>query len=248
MTRQVITGIVTAAALFIAGCTSTSSVQPSGATSAQGGTLRFALSNGDEDVEALAKNIFTGAHGDSEAVEHIWVSIKEVQIHTAGSDSGSGWKSVATPNARFDFLELVDGLTAPLGLHALPAGHYTQIRLFLDDQVADDEGEYPNSVVIDGEAFPLTIPSVYKTGIKCVRSFFIEEGEETEICLKFDVLKAIHYTAGNGYMMHPAYRTYKCDLAETTDDNNTDSTGEDDTDWDQYYEDYYNDYYYDLEE
>lgn len=224
MTRQIITGIVVAAALFIAGCT-TSSVQPTD----QNGTLRFALSNGDEDVEGLAKNIFTGANGDAEAVEHIWLSIKEVQIHTSGSDEENGWRTVATPDARFDFLELVNGLTAPLDLYALPAGHYTQIRLFLEDQTVNEDGEYPNSVVINGESFPLTIPSVYKTGIKCVRSFFIEEDEVTEICLKFDVIKAIHYTAGNGYMMHPAYRTYKCDLSDTTDDSD-DTSGEENGD------------------
>jgi hypothetical protein len=246
MTRQIITGIVTAAALFIAGCSTTSSVQPTdnSITGAKGGTLRLSFSSGDE-ADGLVKNIFNGAHGDAEAVEHIWVTIKEVQIHTSGNAEENGWKTVATPGARFDFLELVNGLTAPLGLHALPAGHYTQIRLFLEDQVENEDGEYPNAVVINGESFPLTIPSVYKTGIKCVRSFFIEEDEVTEICLRFDVIKAIHYSEGNGYMMHPAYQTYKCDGSDDSEDQDD---SDDDEEFGDDYEDYYYETYYEFDE
>ena len=216
------------AAFLIASCSS-----PVKMTS-DTGTLRLNLANGDgSTAEALAKQLQDGGNGHIDGVEHVWITIKEVQLHTSGGNGhDEGWQTVATPEQQFDFLELVNGLTAPLDLYALPAGHYTQIRLILEE--GGDTDDPVNSVVVNGETAPLTIPSAYQTGIKCVRSFFIEEGEETEICLAFDVLKAINYSAGNGYMMKPAYRTFKCDgtVDDPDDDDSSDeeTTGDEDTD------------------
>lgn len=186
------------------------------------GSLRLSLSNGDEAVANLAKMVFAGQTQQTDSVEHIWITIKEVQLHIASDPSENGWRTVATPNKKFDFLSLVNGLTAPLDLYALPAGHYTQIRLMLGDDVEDCEDCYDgtipaNTIVINGETYPITIPSAWRTGIKCVRSIFIKEGEKTEICLAFDVFSAIHYSAAIGYMMKPAYRTFKCDGSEPPD-------------------------------
>jgi len=209
MRKTIILALATA--IVGIGCSSNQpvSVQNTGNETQAVASLRLNLSNGD-DVPVLGKRTITKGNGQVGNVEHIWLTIKKVQIHT----SDSGWFTAATPNKSFDFFELVNGLTAPLDLYALPAGHYTQIRLILADggYLDDEENEVAgNTIVVDGESFPLVIPSAYKTGIKCVRSFFIEEDETTEICLAFDVLKAVHYSAGNGYMMNPAYRTFKCD-------------------------------------
>ncbi|MBN1757619.1 MAG: DUF4382 domain-containing protein [Chitinispirillaceae bacterium] len=228
MKRFLITTAATAA-LLIAGCSS-----PVQKASDAGGTLRLSLANGDGAAETLAKQIQDGGNGHVEGVENVWITIKEVQLHTSGGNGhDAGWKTVATPGQKFDFLELVNGLTAPLDLYALPAGHYTQIRLILEEGSEDDN--LVNSVIVNGETAPLTIPSAYQTGIKCVRSFFIEEGEGTEICLAFDVLNAIHYSAGNGYMMKPAYRTYKCDGTVDDPDEETSeeetSGGDEEVDW-----------------
>ncbi len=176
------------------------------------GSLRLNMANGDEDSAALAKKI-PGRENQNDSVEHIWLTIKEVQIHTAGDTSDNGWKTVSTKYRQVDFLKLVNGLTEPLDLYALPAGHYTQIRLILaeDRELVYGGTIVANSIVVNGETFPLTIPSGLNTGIKCVHSFTIAENEVTEICLKFDALKAVHYAPGNGYMMKPAYKTYKCE-------------------------------------
>lgn len=196
------------------------------------GTLRLSLSNGDDAAATLAKTAGGGRNHPADAVEHIWITVKEVQLHIASDPSNNGWKTVATPNRKFDFLQLVNGLTAPLDLYALPAGHYTQIRLMLGDDTEDYDGTVipANNIVIDGETFPLTIPSAWRTGIKCVRSIFIRENEVTEICLAFDVWSAVHYSAGNGYMMRPAYRTFKCDGSDTATESEPDAQTERDAD------------------
>ena len=74
---------------------------------------------------------------------------------------------------------------------------------------------------------------------------FIEEDEVTEICLRFDVIKAIHYSEGNGYMMHPAYQTYKCDGSDDSEDQDD---SDDDEEFGDDYEDYYYETYYEFDE
>jgi hypothetical protein len=171
------------------------------------GTAVINISNGDFDG-TLAKTAvvpkFTG-------VEHVWLTIKKVDVHTS-SDS---WVTIAEPNARFDFLNLVNGLTTPLNLYPLPSGHYTQIRLILAEDV---EGEAAaNEIVVNGQSFPIRIPSGTQSGIKCIHQFTIEPNQQTEICLQFDVLKAINFNNGNGYMMKPAYKTIQCDGSQSRD-------------------------------
>ena len=196
------------------------------------GKLQLTVTEGSGSTESTGQQgqrRIAGRENGTDVVEHIWITIKEVQLHIAGDPSENGWKTVATPNSQFDFLELVNGLTAPLDLYALPAGHYTQIRLMLGDE-AESGGEKvsENTIVINGETYPLLIPGAWRTGIKCVRPVFIAEDEVTEICLAFDAFAAIHYSAANGYMMRPAIRTYKCDGSpDDSPDETPDETPED---------------------
>jgi hypothetical protein len=210
-------------------CSSNQSTSvPSGLGSDQlqaNGALRLSMSSGDDATD-------TGlARKSVDSVDHIYITIKEVQLHVAGDTSDNGWKTVATPNQRFDFLTLVNGLTAPLDLYSLPAGHYTQIRLILGDEWMRPYWDTvttgaPNEIVVNGKAYPLTIPSAYNTGIKCVRSFFIAPNEVTEICLRFEVRKAVHFAPGNGWMMKPAFQTFKCDsLGNQADDGKKNNNG-----------------------
>jgi hypothetical protein len=221
MRRKMLLGVITAALLGIS-CSSdhsiplqtntddNSSITNTSSDNVQAtGSLTLNLSNGDDPtLTGLAKNKI-------DSVEHIYLTITKVLVHIAEETSENGWKTVATPNKQVDFLELVNGVTAPLNLFPLPAGHYTQIRLMLsEDGEYCGQTIYANTIVINGKSFPLTIPSALRTGIKCVQSFFISENETTEICLSFDVRKAVHYAPGNGYMMKPAFRTYKCDATD----------------------------------
>jgi hypothetical protein len=232
MRRNVIISLA-AVAMFGIGCSTNQPVSMQGATGtiqAAAGSLRLTMSNGD-DAAALGKKIDPDLTRQGDEVEHVWITIKEVQLHIASDPSENGWKTVATPNKKFDFLELVNGLTAPLDLYALPPAHYTQIRLILGRDSVDNSGLIlpANSIVINGETFPITIPSACHTGIKCVRSIFIKENEETEICLAFKVFNTIHYSPGKGYIMRPAYRTFKCDGSDTvTESDPTDPTDPDD--------------------
>jgi hypothetical protein len=191
-----IKNLVVCCGLALAGLGCTNSMQNASESSEISGTAVMNIGNSDGVLakEALGQGL-TG-------VENVWLTIKQVDIHT----SGNGWVTVAQPNARFDFLQLVNGLTTPLTLYPLPAGHYTQIRLIL----AEDGDAVANEIVVNGQTFPIRIPSGIQTGIKCVHQFTINPNQETEICLQFDILKAIKFAAGTGYSMRPTYKTVLC--------------------------------------
>jgi hypothetical protein len=184
--------IIAAFAQVFFGCALNNTVNTS---EMQSGSLTVALSNSDTP-DALAK---VAVQPGMSGIEHVWLLIKEVQVHTSGDGE---WATIATPNARFDFLELVNGVTQPLDIFPLQPGHYTQIRLVLGDV---------NEIVVNGQSAPLVVPSGVQSGIKLVHQFTIAEGVKTEICLQFDILKAIHFAKGQGYIMHPTYKTILCD-------------------------------------
>lgn len=82
----------------------------------------------------------------------------------------------------------------------------------------DIDGETTaNEIVVNGQSFPIRIPSGTQSGIKCIHQFTVEPNQQTEICLQFDVLKAIKFNNGNGYTMKPAYKTIQCDGSQSQD-------------------------------
>ena len=195
MVKKLVIALSTAS-FFLFGCSNSPE-------QTQNGMVAINVSNGD--VQTLAKTL---AGSDLAGATNIWLTIKEVQVHT----TGNSWQTVAQPNARFDFLTLVNGLTRPLELFPLPAGKYTQIRLILAEQDLNTESpNLANEVIINGKSYPVIVPSGTQTGIKCNHPFTITAGEETEICLQFDISKALHLNGDSStYIMHPTYKMINC--------------------------------------
>lgn len=131
------------------------------------------------------------------AYDAVFVEVDSVQVHAAGEDSTSGWRTVSSNPGTWDLLTLRNGLSALLADGQLPAGHYTQIRLRLGDG---------NSVVVDSVAHDLEVPSGAQSGLKLNHEFTIEGGELTEITLDFDAERSVHQTGNGRYMLRPVIR------------------------------------------
>src|SRR5574341_320749 len=126
-------------------------------------------------------------------VEHIYLTIKEVDLHRAES----GWLTVATPDSTFDFLELVNGNTKVLIDTLVASGHYTQMRLIVADT---------NQIVVSGVTFPLVVPSGTETGVKLNLDFVLQPGQELDFLVDFDASKSVELVNGL-YLLHPTFRT-----------------------------------------
>jgi hypothetical protein len=134
------------------------------------------------------------APGDYEAVN---IVVTGIQAHRAGDDSLSGWFTVAADTDTVDLLQYTDGNVFMLADSTLPADHYTQLRLMV--------GQGSN-VVVEGQTYPLGIPSGMQTGIKLNHPFVIAEDALYEATLDFDADRSIHMTGMGTYMLRPVIR------------------------------------------
>lgn len=92
--------------------------------------------------------------------DNVFVDVQDVMIKLDDdSEDDSGWVSVEAINTGvYDLLELTGGLDVLLlDDFELPSGYLNQIRLVLGND---------NTVVIDGETFPLNTPSAQQSGLK----------------------------------------------------------------------------------
>jgi len=154
--------------------------------------------------------------------DHVFVTIKEVQVKQGLDDEESGWLPAFTVNQTFDLLELQNGVIADLGLVELEAGEYDQIRLILDSESIAPH-PFANYVVIQGEVEEeyiigqeqgdyyttqeLKVPSGLQTGLKIVHGFTIEVSGYTELILDFDAKKSIVQAGKSGmWLLKPTIK------------------------------------------
>ncbi len=149
----------------------------------------------------------------------VYVTIDRVDVHRADGN----WEVVANPQATYNLLELVNGVTVVLGEDQLPAGDYTQMRLIIGDtpddgqNIAGNAHPHANYLLIgdtlDDE--PLKIPSGPQTGIKLVSGFTINESQTTELLLDFDAMRSVVKAGASGlYLLKPTIKVLK--VAEYT--------------------------------
>jgi len=170
--KMLLGGMLPLLGLFlIAGCSS-SSTSPSGQ-----GEVRLIL------VDSPA------------SFDQVNIVVTRVDVHAAGSDSGSGWITVNDTTATYDLLKLTNGAKSILGDKMLPVGKYTQIRLSIGTG---------SNVVIGGVSYSLDVSSA--TGLKLNHNFDIEEGKLYVLTLDFDAAKSITQTNETQYKLHPVIR------------------------------------------
>ena len=135
------------------------------------------------------------------------VTVNKVRVNTSGTagDTDAGWTDITlNPARKINLLNLTNGLLETLGQTALPAGHYSQMRLVLD---ANTGTGLANSVVPTGGAeATLSTPSAVQSGIKLVNGFDVAAGQTTSVVLDFDACKSV-VTQGKGrYLLKPVVK------------------------------------------
>lgn len=132
------------------------------------------------------------APGDYEAV---FVDVQDVVVKYNGSDNEV---SIGEINAGvYDLLELTGGASVLLVDDELPAGSISQIRLILGDN---------NSIVVDGETYPMSTPSAQQSGLKLNVNQTLEAGIFYEFILDFDVDESVVVQGNGNYSLKPVIR------------------------------------------
>jgi hypothetical protein len=134
--------------------------------------------------------------------DHVYVTVTKVRVHQSTSasdtDTDAGWTDIAVPATRIDLLNLTNGLQTALGAPtALPAGHYTQLRLLLDPNTGSTPA---NAVVKTGSTAEISLvtPSAVQSGIKVIGGFDVAAGQQTSLVLDFDACNSIVSRGNSG--------------------------------------------------
>lgn len=175
--------------------------------------------------------------GPSGAYTHVYVTIRDVQIHTSASagPTDAGWVDL-TPDLKnapkqVDLLGIANNqcFLASLGSQTeIPAGSYQQIRVFLTDSttnVANNQcGNSANCVVLtaDGSTHTLSLSSESQTGIKIPSgqlaggNFTVGAGQVKDLNIDFDACASIIAKAGNQYRLKPVLHAGEVNLTSTS--------------------------------
>lgn len=139
--------------------------------------------------------------------DEVNITVNKVRVNQSetASETDGGWTDItlAAP-VKVNLLKLTNGLIEPLGTAPLTAGHYSQIRLVLDANTADNMA---NSVKPTGGTLQnLITPSAVQSGLKLNGSFDVAAGQVADVVIDFDACKSI-VTRGNGkYALKPVIK------------------------------------------
>lgn len=149
--------------------------------------------NENKTGKATVQLMLTDAPALYDAVN---IDIQEVQLH----NETDGWVTVPLDNPGvYNLLEFSNGLDVLLGTVEMPDGILSQVRLVLGSE---------NSIVVDGETFPLTIPSGSTSGLKLNVHQELMGGYTYRFWLDFDAARSIHKTGNGEYKLKPVIRMY----------------------------------------
>ncbi|HKQ24558.1 MAG TPA: DUF4382 domain-containing protein [Burkholderiales bacterium] len=138
------------------------------------------------------------------------VTVSKARVHqsSGASESAGGWSEITlNPPRKINLLDLTNGVAESLGQTALPAGHYTQVRLVL---VANN-GSNPtnNSVVLSGTPgaeIALATPSAVQSGIKLINEFDVAPGQRVDLMLDFDACKSVVRRGNGSFLLKPVIK------------------------------------------
>lgn len=188
--------IMASVGAFACGGRSDNPVGPSqGESSGSGGSGSGAGTSGSGQ---LTVKITDSPFADAKAV---LITFDSISVH----HSDAGWETVRFANGRTERtcdLKKLDGPTDVLGSEALPAGHYTQIRLNVTkatihfDNASSSPTACAPSITVPGTRFAeVRVPS---GEVKLNRQFTLDAGAIVTMVLDFDGDKSIRQQGGGG--------------------------------------------------
>ncbi len=129
------------------------------------------------------------------------IVVDSVQAHISTSGSTGGWYTLNNVPATYDLLTLVNGANAVIGQDTLPAGNYSQIRLYIGTG---------SNIVLNSQTHALTTPSGSQSGIKLNVHATIQAGMTYNLTIDFDANQSIVVTGAPinpKYILKPVIRT-----------------------------------------
>jgi hypothetical protein len=159
--------------------------------------------------ESCRKSSSTGGSGhlqvmltdDPGGYDAVYIDVEKVEVNVSSdSGTGSGWQTVSLLRPGiYDLLKFSNGIDTILAAADRPAGTLSQLRLVLGSN---------NTVVVNGQSYPLTTPSAQQSGLKFNIHSTLTAGIEYRLWIDFDAQRSIVETGNGKYLLKPVIRTY----------------------------------------
>lgn len=125
----------------------------------------------------------------------VHVTISNIEVHQAGPEEETGWKTIIDESKTFELLAL-SGIEEVLGSAEIESGHYTQIRM---------EVERCTVTMIDGQTHIAEVPSG-KLKIVGFGSFDVDAGKTTVVTLDIDAEESVMVTGTGQVKFKPTVK------------------------------------------
>lgn len=130
--------------------------------------------------------------------EAVNLDIQGAEIHVTNDiNSSSGWQALTVKKGVYNILKLSNGVDTLLGTTTLPVGDVKQVRLILGNN---------NSVRVNGQTYPMTIPSGSESGLKVVFDKKLLAGIDYTLTLDVDAARSIKEEKNNTFKLRPVVR------------------------------------------
>ena len=126
--------------------------------------------------------------------EEVNVDIREVRVKFR--DDENSWLTLDTEQGVYNLLGLQNGLDTLLAEGDLPTNQVKEIRFVLGDD---------NSIMIDGNVYPMTVPSGSESGLKLKVDKTLS-GAVDSILVDFDAALSVHQTGTGDYHLKPVLK------------------------------------------
>jgi hypothetical protein len=161
----------------------------------------FALLSCNKNSSSGSSHLQVMLTDDPASYDAVNIDVEKVEVNVS-SDSGasSGWQTINMPHPGvYNLLHFSNGIDTVLAAADLPAGTLSQMRLILGNN---------NSVVINGQSFPLKTPSAQQSGLKFNIHSTLTAGIVYRLWIDFDAKRSIVSTGSGAYLLKPVIRTY----------------------------------------
>lgn len=136
---------------------------------------------------------------DPAPYDKVNIDIQSVEVHFS-DDAGDAWHTlkIVRPGI-YNLLRFTNGKDTIVATDRIASKKITQMRFILGEN---------NTVVIDGEAFPLQTPSAQQSGLKFDVDATLTAGIGYKLWTDFDASRSIVTTGSGKYILKPVIRVY----------------------------------------
>jgi len=137
---------------------------------------------------------------DPSPYDKVNIDIESVEVHFSDDSDANAWHTIKMirPGV-YNLLKLSNGKDTLLATQKIAAKKITQVRFILGDD---------NSVVVDGNTYPLETPSAQESGLKFNVDATLTAGIEYKMWTDFDAARSIVVTGNNQYILKPVIRVF----------------------------------------